>query len=481
MPEYLSPGVYIEEIDAGPRPIAGVSTSTAGMVGVTVRGPIDGKPVLVTSIVEFERQFGGLLPEPDAGLVTQWSAPTNVEGGTWWKFPLAVRGFFENGGQRLFVKRVAASGADQSTGLFVNGLAATVMRKAAAGTREVVLDHLVGIQNDTEVQILFRDGASPPAQQMTVTRYRPGAANQNTITLSADLVRGLVPGQALVQIVQVSPANVATTLEFTAAAPGAWGNGIRVRVNPDVTTLGLLADPDEPAPFATQVAGTTPVPANATERAGARRPRVVPRDAGSVLRADLGWHLHRFQCRALSTPPNALQLTLQGAAQHPAWNPGTPVRRVRRVNTAPGPLRVAGAQPLYRGAMVEVDNGIAKQTLLVQQVDGNVVTFDVDANAGYLETHRLHLVEIEVQTSSTDDSGVVVDEERIGNIRLPRMTSSRPSAGSRTDPISFPSFNGPTSLVRRCYCRYPRTSPKGCGYRLLVARTTTPLSVPMTS
>ena len=40
MPEYLSPGVYVEEIDAGPKPIAPVATSTAGAVGVTRRGPI---------------------------------------------------------------------------------------------------------------------------------------------------------------------------------------------------------------------------------------------------------------------------------------------------------------------------------------------------------------------------------------------------------------------------------------------------------
>ena len=38
MPEYLSPGVYIEEIDNGPRPIQGVGTSTAGFVGRTERG-----------------------------------------------------------------------------------------------------------------------------------------------------------------------------------------------------------------------------------------------------------------------------------------------------------------------------------------------------------------------------------------------------------------------------------------------------------
>ena len=44
MPEYLSPGVYVEEIDAGPKPIEGVSTSTAGVVGVTDRGPSGGRP-----------------------------------------------------------------------------------------------------------------------------------------------------------------------------------------------------------------------------------------------------------------------------------------------------------------------------------------------------------------------------------------------------------------------------------------------------
>ncbi len=39
MPEYLAPGVYIEEVRRGVRPIEGVSTSTAGFLGATQRGP----------------------------------------------------------------------------------------------------------------------------------------------------------------------------------------------------------------------------------------------------------------------------------------------------------------------------------------------------------------------------------------------------------------------------------------------------------
>jgi hypothetical protein len=39
MPEYVSPGVFVEEAPAGARPIDGVGTSTAAFVGVTPSGP----------------------------------------------------------------------------------------------------------------------------------------------------------------------------------------------------------------------------------------------------------------------------------------------------------------------------------------------------------------------------------------------------------------------------------------------------------
>ena len=59
MPEYLAPGVYVEEISTGPRPIEGVGTSTAGMVGQTERGPE--RPTLVTGWLEYQRLFGGYI------------------------------------------------------------------------------------------------------------------------------------------------------------------------------------------------------------------------------------------------------------------------------------------------------------------------------------------------------------------------------------------------------------------------------------
>lgn len=95
MPEYLSPGVYTEEIDIGNKPIEGVSTSTAGMLGVTERGPVN-VPILVTSYGEYAHWFGERLRAADF---------SNANGPHCF-LPNAVEGFFLNGGQRAYVTRV---------------------------------------------------------------------------------------------------------------------------------------------------------------------------------------------------------------------------------------------------------------------------------------------------------------------------------------------------------------------------------------
>ena len=49
MPEYLAPGVYVEEIERGPKPIEGVATSTAAFLGATERGPSSTFPLRTAS------------------------------------------------------------------------------------------------------------------------------------------------------------------------------------------------------------------------------------------------------------------------------------------------------------------------------------------------------------------------------------------------------------------------------------------------
>src|SRR5215813_7482099 len=161
MPEYLSPGVYVEEIDVGPKPIEGVSTSTTGAVGVTAYGPTSGKPELVTSFAEFVRKFGGFLPEPEESLVNKW-ALNPEEGGRWWQFPLAVKGFFDNGGQRLYVKRVFSGQATSAKTDFGKGLISEIVGDGAAGATSLKVRHIIGIDKGKQVKI-YATGDPPTA------------------------------------------------------------------------------------------------------------------------------------------------------------------------------------------------------------------------------------------------------------------------------------------------------------------------------
>ncbi|WP_440956074.1 phage tail sheath family protein [Methanosarcina sp. Mfa9] len=90
MPEYLAPGVYIEEFEMGARPIEGVSTSTAGFLGETERGPTI-PPKLVTSLTQFMRIYGGYIEDSHLAY--------------------AVDGFFANGGQRCYIGRIVHKNA----------------------------------------------------------------------------------------------------------------------------------------------------------------------------------------------------------------------------------------------------------------------------------------------------------------------------------------------------------------------------------
>jgi phage tail sheath protein FI len=84
------PGVYIEEY-APAAPIEGVSTSIAAFIGIAEKGVI-GKPTLVTSLDAFTAEFGGSLDGP-----------------TPYYLPLAVQGFFRNGGTLAYITRVGTA------------------------------------------------------------------------------------------------------------------------------------------------------------------------------------------------------------------------------------------------------------------------------------------------------------------------------------------------------------------------------------
>jgi phage tail sheath protein FI len=93
--DYFAPGVYVEEIDRGSRPIEGIQTNIAGFIGFTedVRGEAEvGKPMLVTSWSQYMEYFA----KQGSDGYTDFNA----------YLPFAVNGWFLNGGGRCWITSI---------------------------------------------------------------------------------------------------------------------------------------------------------------------------------------------------------------------------------------------------------------------------------------------------------------------------------------------------------------------------------------
>ena len=84
-PQYLSPGVYVEEVERGAKPIEGVGTAVAAFVGYAEDGP-ENQPIFIANWTQFVNTFGGFIP---GGYLAH-----------------AVYGYFNNGGGRCYVTRL---------------------------------------------------------------------------------------------------------------------------------------------------------------------------------------------------------------------------------------------------------------------------------------------------------------------------------------------------------------------------------------
>ncbi|HEX4320460.1 MAG TPA: phage tail sheath C-terminal domain-containing protein [Acidobacteriaceae bacterium] len=238
MGNYLSPGVYIEEQDTGPEPIEGVSTSVTGFVGVTQSGPLDGKPpLLVTSFSEYQRIFGGYF-------MPGFSVPVTSQD-TFNLMPHAVAGFFNNGGQLLYVKRAASVSSPPQTAAVSNlenfagspALTTRLVSSAVPGTLTLQLASLRGVQNGVMVTLTqVKNGVTSTSGALAVTSYSDA---QKTVTLFAPLPAG-TPAVSYYdwQYTTVAlgnapykPAPNSSEFLLQAANPGQWGNSVQAQGN----------------------------------------------------------------------------------------------------------------------------------------------------------------------------------------------------------------------------------------------------------
>lgn len=159
MPEYLAPGVYVEETSFRAKSIEGVGTSVAAIVGPTRTGPVRGTPEVVTSFNEFVRTYGDMVDITlDGNQMLNHTA-------------LGARAFFENGGKQLFVARVIGGGngtdADGTNG------SAAIARVADAGARVAFAARFPGSGGNVTLRINWADTQSL-LRQTTMTELADG-------------------------------------------------------------------------------------------------------------------------------------------------------------------------------------------------------------------------------------------------------------------------------------------------------------------
>jgi phage tail sheath protein FI len=147
MPTYLSPGVYVEEVSRGSRPIEGVGTAVAAFVGLTQKRPDDDprdplgmKPRHVTNWAQYQQLYGGFV---DDGFL-----------------PHAVFGFFNNGGGSCYICPVGAPSAGKAT---PQG-ALPAARKTGVATLEVR-----ALEEGAKIEVVVEPGE--PAEGGEVTSF----------------------------------------------------------------------------------------------------------------------------------------------------------------------------------------------------------------------------------------------------------------------------------------------------------------------
>ncbi|RPJ61092.1 MAG: hypothetical protein EHM23_08165 [Acidobacteria bacterium] len=237
MPEYLSPGIYVEEVSGGIKPIEGVGTSTGAFLGIGRKGPIVGaeyeedvvgKPVLITNFSEFERNFGGFVQ------------------GEYLAY--AVRQFFVEGGTRCYVARTAHfdNPSDPSSltatraSLPLGGISTTTTVVLGAGATQATLASNSGMQSG--MHLFIEDGQN--AARVVITAVSAGnvVQFQNTVI---DSIGNPLPIPAIglgARVTQV-------VLDVRALNEGSWGNRLRVSVRPTGRLRTTLNMPGSASPF----------------------------------------------------------------------------------------------------------------------------------------------------------------------------------------------------------------------------------------
>ncbi len=221
---YQSPGVYVEEVDRGTKPIEGVGTAVAAFIGFTERAeepghngsgpvPLLNKATLVTNWNQFAQKFGGF-----------------VEGAY---LPNAVYGYFANGGGRCYVISVNTLGVSDDPAM------ATAAQAALPSVGDPKAESLLikakqggPVGNEIDVSIAHEspppaaEGEEAPAETdtfvLTIGRGKSEVERFDGVTLGSGARNVATVVNAQSQLVQVEILRKTGKLAERRPAPGSY-------------------------------------------------------------------------------------------------------------------------------------------------------------------------------------------------------------------------------------------------------------------
>ncbi|WP_255948542.1 phage tail sheath subtilisin-like domain-containing protein [Streptomyces odontomachi] len=215
MPSYLSPGVYVEEVASGSRPIEGAGTSVAAFVGLAPTGPLN-EPTLVTNWTQYVAAFGDFT---DGYYLAH-----------------SVYGFFNNGGTAAYVVRVggAAAGAAGEAAALTgsSGQAALPAGEPKQLGTFTVTATAAGQQGPLSVEVADPDGEGPAERFKLIVKDGDKAVETFDVTAKkgnrAYVVTQVKERSKLITVAEAAPSgqlarpdNQTVTLAApSAAAPG---------------------------------------------------------------------------------------------------------------------------------------------------------------------------------------------------------------------------------------------------------------------
>ncbi len=356
MPEYLAPGVYVEETSFRQKTIEGVSTSVAAIVGPTRFGQVRGQPVQCTSLADFENNFGDLANLALGGI----AAPNYTA--------LSVRAFFDNGGHTIYVARVAhnaAAATATAPRVLPQNTAASVLFQARFPGSGGNLDVVFTPRRSASLLSLLPSTSDADIVLLRLSQVRKAQLN----TPAAALADALFPLQKLVALAQHKPAdaNNPDRYEFEA--------GQRIFI---VDTTG--------APHLLDIAGFAPsITTDQSVRDGARKSTLSQAGLGDapLFTVPGGPALAQY-LGATSTPANfyatanadGSTLTFAHALNASVATDTQLPTALAAADLAPGP---GAAGPLYHNAF---DISVQRNGLSIYGIQGVSLEFNAPVSLG---------------------------------------------------------------------------------------------------